>query len=271
MAKRKRKNFDLDPAIFNQKIKRLLVAVGREQSDFVREQAGLYCIDLSRNTPPFDKLRVKGNTYGPVKAIRTVGEKAVVDDLRNCFSVLEDRFVDWIADQFGTGRIDQVLTSKRTGQAYRVRCDSVARNLSDLRHFHQERQNSRTGRVPAPNAHSNYDNPERMLVGETLFAQYMQDQLKNVGIARAAFAKCARALGNTRRVPSYISRHLSKVSATAVMISGKHGAVAKMSGRAAGLQHTLKFVPMIIRHRQKRMRLALENHLKKIKQASGFK
>ena len=91
--------------------------------------------------------------------------------------------------------------------------------------------------------------PNRYWVSAPVFKAYVKTQQANVGTAKAAFYKAAMALGAKVTAPAGVKNNTGNSVGTGTVKKGSGGSKGTIKGRAGGLFHTNKFLPMLRKNR----------------------
>ena len=89
----------------------------------------------------------------------------------------------------------------------------------------------------------------RYWVSAPVFKAYVKTQQANVGTAKTAFYKAAQALGAKVTAPAGVRNNILNSVGTGTVKKGSSGSKGIITGRAGGLFHTNKFLPMLRKNR----------------------
>lgn len=247
-----------DDAVYRKKIRDLARRMNVDEAEFVREQAGFLARDFAKYVPPFRTFPTGRGTSMGKKEDQKAGQLAIMADMNRIFFQPDDSAVyDWARKQFPQG---QIWTKGRITGA------GVAHTLRDMAKHHARFQNPRTGRIGRVSLE------QRLWVSRSMFNEYLAQEIRKVGIAKATIAKSAIYLHPKIKAIRFISRHFSYVRSSARMAKIKNSPTAFFRGTAAGL-HNLrgKTISIVKRARLKAMEKRLTLILKGNAKKSGFK
>jgi len=249
-------NIGIDDSEFQRKAKKLVKKYGISEKEFIKDQSRLLAREAAKFTPPFAVFPDwnKGTAVGS-KADIEQGEWAIYYDLKKIFAPV------------GDDTITKKLKYYKGGPVYRrgaIVFAGIARNVSEMKKWHSnnKRANGRTRDLPSNGA---------MLCGWSLFNKYAKTQQKKAGIAKAAFWKASLGFGGKSPATPKIKRHLATTSGSGIMVKTRKGHDGKITARADGLFHTMRFLPHLRRNRLEKAVKRLEYIGKKVAKESGFK
>jgi hypothetical protein len=251
-----RKSIEFDDSLFQHKIRKLAKKWKVDEKEFVREQGALFLNDIGRFVPPYKTFPFgKRKTMGTA-ADKKAGQLAILYDLKKIFFVPNADVYQW------------ALKSYPRGQIYRGRKvigGGVLQSLDEMKHFHNINR-KRNGR---PKSLRGF---EQMWVSDALFKKYYKVEITNVGIAKAAIARCVKSLNAKTKIPVWIVKQFSKAKGSARMVKLGQSWSAVFYASAFGLQHvTGKTIRIIQKGRLKAMESRLKHIFRQSAKESGWK
>ena len=228
------KNFTIDYSAFEKKARALAKKLGADEREFVKQQTGILAREVAKFTPPFATFPTfKGTSIGS-KADEKQGKWAVYMDIKWICTIKP-------ADEIAKAKIKWGNSPIILGNGKRISL-GVIDDIGSLAKWHSMNQglNNRTKALKGP---------DRFLVSDTVFAQYVKEEQKKVGIAKAAFAKAAVELGAKGAVPAWVTKNMTRTSGSGRLIKESQGTKGVVSGRAGGLFHTSRHVPKLAKNR----------------------
>lgn len=135
---------------------------------------------------------------------------AIRNDLLNIFELRREEVVRLAVARHGSGRIDAWIHDSRTDQHAWVSVAGVAIDTTTASKIHSANYTSRgrTRKLAGGKAAPGDKNPKKgfkYLIAPRVFAEYLNEVYKQVGIARAGWLPAAMALNV--ETPKYVSRH----------------------------------------------------------------
>ncbi len=252
---RRGKGIVIDDSTFQKRARALARKLKIDEYDFVKEQTGLLARDVAKFTPPYASFpRKSGNTVGGAKDIKA-GKMAVQRDVQQICTVKRVGTIRWAQKTF------QGKPIYRGGKKSAL---GVIDTVGGLAAWHDRNRDSRGHTKPLMGE-------DRYWVASTVFNKYMKMQKSNVGIAKSAFVKASRQLGAKGKVHNSIMAHVGKVSGSGRMSKTGKGAYGLISGRAKGLSHVFRLLPMLERDRLIKAVKRLEFIGKQASKKAGFK
>ena len=227
------KDIDIDDSVFQQKARLLARKLGKDEKEFIKQQTGILAREVAKFTPPFDTFpNNKGTAIGK-KADEKMGKWAVYIDIKWICTIKPANVIAKAKQSWGSGPI--IYGGKTISKG-------VIDDVGSLRAWHNanQRANNRTKALKGP---------MRYWVSDTVFAAYVKEEQKKVGIAKAAFAKASVALGAKGAVPAWVKKHMGIVSGTGTVQKDTKGSKGIITGRAGGLFHTISKLPAIRKNR----------------------
>ena len=249
------KNFTIDYSAFEKKAKALARNLGKDEREFVRQQTGILAREVAKYTPPYVNFPgVKGTSVGTAKDIKQ-GQWAIYNDLRRIFAPIADDVAE------------KQRRHSKGGPVYRrgvIVAPAVMSTMSSMSDFHHRHRNTRGRTIKIPVGGVPW-------VGETLFTAYVIRQQKKAGMAKAEFAKASLALGAKGAIVKGIKRHIGTASGTGRIIKESKGSKGIITGRSAGLAHTIRHIPMIQKNRLVKAVKRGEFLMRKVAKDANFK
>ena len=229
-----KKDIDIDDSVFQKRAKELARKLGKDEKEFIKQQTGILAREVARMTPPFASFPKLSNSasVGSAKDIKA-GKWAVYNDVAQIVSVYRRPAIIWAKKSFGEGKI--------YGGQYLL----AAGVIDDVGRLHAWHKANRS----ANNRTKFLVKSERYWVSETIFKRYVKTQQANVGTAKAAFYKAAMALGAKVTAPAGVINNKVNSVGTGTVKKGSSGSKGIITGRAGGLFHTNKFLPMFRKNR----------------------
>ena len=250
------KNFIIDYSAFEKRAKALAKNLGKDEREFVRQQTGILARETARFTPPFAVFpNFKGSTIG-TKADEKQGKWAVYIDVKWICTIKPDNVIAKAKASWGSGPIIY-----RGGK---IIAKGVIDNTGSLHEWHKanQRPNNRTRPLKGP---------MRYWVSESAFNAYVKDQQSNVGTAKAAFAQASVMLGAKGAIPAWVKKNMLNSVGTGQITKGSKGSEGIIIGRAGGLFHTNKNIPMLMKNRLIKAVKRGEYLMKQAAKDAGFK
>jgi len=227
------KDIDIDDTAFLQRTKALARKLGGSQKDFIQNQTGILAREVARMTPPYATFPKLSNTasVGTAKDI-AAGKIAITNDLHNICSIRELKTVKWARKAFGTGPVH--FESQAAG--------GTIINEAELQAWHKRNLTTRniTRKLPYTS---------KFWVTQTIFNRYVKNQHLYVGRAKATFYKVALRLGAKVTAPANVKKNALLVSSSGVVNSKGGFDEGIIKGRAGGLYHVTKYLPMLRKNR----------------------
>jgi len=227
--------FVFDDSVFRQRVAALARNLGRDEREFIKQQTGILAREVARFTPPFEVFpKLSTSTSVGTSKDMQAGKWAIYIDIAQICTVKEKGEITKAKKSWGNGPI--IL-----GDGKMITM-GVIDNATDLHKWHTENQgfNNRTRPLSGPN---------RYWVSAPVFKAYVKTQQANVGTAKAAFYKAALALGATVTAPAAVKNNLMNSIGTGKLTKQSGGTKGLILGRAGGLFHTNKHLPMLRKNR----------------------
>jgi len=228
-----KKDIDIDDSVFQQRVAALARKLGKDEFEFIKNQTGILAREVARMTPPYAVYPTLTNSasVGSAKDI-AAGKGAVAKDLYKICSTRKSPVIRWAMSTFGLGPV-VFETQVAAG---------VITNIKDLSNWHGKNQglNNRTKWLPVAS---------RYWVSEILFNKYRIQEQKKVGTAKSAFYKAAIQLGAKVTAPAAVKNNIFNSGGGGAMKRGAGGSSGIITGKAGGLFHTNKFLPMLRKNR----------------------
>lgn len=255
MARRASKGVVFDDSVFQRKAKRLATLLKVDEKQFVKEQTALLARDVSKYTPPYAAFPSKGKSSIGSSKDKKQGEFAMSRDIEYVVTIQGRQTIQWAVREFGRRPIykGNKMTSK-----------GVLLTLSELRRWHKKnrRPSGRTLALP---------HDQKYWVSERLVKQYKKEELKKVGMSKAAFALAAVKLGANGAVPAWIKRHFGSVSGQGRIAEASWGPYGLIYGRLPAKRHVDRLLPMIEKDRLIKAVARLRYMGRQAAKKSGFK
>ena len=252
-----KKDIDIDDSVFQKRARALARNLGKDEKEFIKQQTGILAREVARMTPPFASFPKLSNSasVGSAKDIKA-GKWAVYIDVAQICTVKTKGEITKAVKSWGTGPI---IYGKG-----RVIAKGIIDNASTLHAWHKTNQgaNNRTKPLTGSN---------RYWVSAPVFKAYVKTQQANVGTAKAAFYKAAMALGAKVTAPAGVRNNKANAVGTGTVKKESKGSKGIVTGRAGGLFHTNKFLPMLRRNRLIKAVKRGEFLMKKAAKDSNFK
>lgn len=230
----KGKDIDIDDTLFLQRAKTLARKLGKGQKDFIKNQTGILAREVARMTPPYATYPKLTNTasVGTAKDIAQ-GKFAITSDLAKICIIKDLKDVKWARKRFGTGPFSFEF----------LRGGGTIINESEFHDWHKKNLYKGRNRTRKVNYYS------RPWVTKTIFNRYAKSQHQYVGRAKATFYKVAVKLGARVTAPVNVKRNALVVSSSGVVNTKGGFAKGVITGRAGGLYHTIRHLPMLKKNR----------------------
>ena len=244
-----------DDSVFQQRAAALARNLGKDEFEFVKQQTGLLAREVARHTPPFAVFPSGGGTSLGTRADKVQGEWAVYIDVKWICTIKPAAEIAKAKAYWGGSPI--IYGGK-------VIAKGVIDDVGSLRAWHSSNQglNNRTKPLKGP---------MRYWVSDTVFASYVKEEQAKVGIAKASFAKASLALGAKGTIPAWVKRHTATASGTGQMMKQSKGTTGTILGRAGGLYHTTRHLPMLRKNRLIKAVKRGEYLMRQAAKDSGFK
>lgn len=225
------KGIVIDDNVFQQRARKLARLYKVEENAFVREQTALLARDVAKYTPPFDKFPGKGSRSIGTGKDKKAGINALDRDINYITTAQKIGDINWALQTFGAGR--PIFKGRKQISK------GVLTSVNQLRRWHKQNRSARSGRTE-PLQHD-----QKYWVSEQIVKKYKKSESVKVGISKAAFAKAAMQLGSKAAVPAWIKRHLGGASGRGKTVRTSTGAHGLIRGKAPGLAHVKRLLPMI--------------------------
>jgi len=250
------KGVKVDDSVFRRQARKLARKLKVDEFDFVKEQTQLLAREVAKMTPPYNKFpsTFKGLSMGS-KADIERGETAIFFDVVGILKPRSEGSCAWAQRAFGGGPISE---------GGEVISPGVFWNKSDLYAWHKqhEQPNGRAKELPKNG---------RPWVPEGLWHEYVLERQRDAGMAKAAFAKAAKALGYKGAITPKIKRHMLTVKGTGNMDKKGKGPSGEIYGAADGLWHVNRHLPALQKNRLIKAVKRLKKVAKEAAKGSGFK
>lgn len=221
----------IDDNVFQHRARKLARLYKVEENQFVREQTALLARDVAKYTPPFDEFPRKGRGSIGTGKDKKAGLNSLDRDINYITTVQKMGAIKWALKTFGAGR--PILKGRKEISK------GVLTSVSELRRWHQKNRSARRGRTE-PLQHD-----QKYWVSEQIVGKYKKAESLNVGLSKAAFAKAAMQLGSKAAVPVWVKRNLGRVSGRGKTVRTSSGSHGLIDGKAPGLAHVKRLLPMI--------------------------
>jgi len=249
------KGIVIDDSTFQKKARALARRLKVDEYDFVKEQTGLIARDVALFTPPYASFpRFTRKDTGNPKDI-AAGRIAVQRDVQQICTVKRVGTIRWAQKTFKGKPI------YRGGRQVAL---GVIDSVAELAPWHRRNQDSRGRTKPLMGE-------DRYWVASTIFNRYMREKKTNVGIAKSAFVKASLQLGAKGKVNPGIMKHVGKTQGQGRMARTAKGAYGLISGKAKGLSHVFRLLPMLERNRLIKAVKRLEFIGRQASKKAGFK
>ena len=228
------KDIDIDDSVFQKRAKELARKLGKDEKEFIKQQTGILAREVARMTPPFASFPKLSNSasVGSAKDIKA-GKWAVYIDVAQICTVKTKGEITKAVKSWGVGPI--VYGNKTIAKG-------VINDASRLHAWHSANQGANNRTKPLMGAN-------RYWVSAPVFKAYVKTQQDNVGTAKAAFYKAAIALGAKVTAPAGVKNNKVNSVGTGTVKKESKGSKGIIMGRAGGLFHTNKFLPMLRKNR----------------------
>ena len=252
---RRGKGIVIDDSTFQKRAKALARKLKVDEYAFVKEQTGLLARDVALFTPPYVAFpQFTRKDTGSPKDL-AAGRIAVQRDVQQICTVKRVGTIRWAQKTF------QGKPIYRGGKKVAL---GVIDTVGELAAWHQ--RNQKRGGHTEP-----LMGEDRYWVASTVFNKYMKMQKANVGIAKSAFVKASMQLGAEGKVNPGIMKHVGKTSGQGRMAKTGKGAYGLISGRAKGLSHVFRLLPMLERNRLIKAVKRLQFMGREASKKAGFK
>ena len=252
---RRGKGIVIDDSTFQKRARALARKLKVDEYDFVKEQTGLLARDVALFTPPYLKFpRFTRKDVGNPKDL-LAGRIAVQRDVQQICTVKRVGTIRWAQKTF------QGKPIYRGGRQVAL---GVIDTVAELAVWH--RRNQRRGGHTEP-----LMGEDRYWVASNIFREYLRYQKSNVGIAKSAFLKASLQLGAKGAINPAIKKHVGKTQGQGRMARTDKGAYGLISGRAKGLSHVFRILPMLERNRLIKAVKRLEFIGRAASKKAGFK
>ena len=252
-----RKDVIIDDSVFQKRARILAKKLGKDEKEFIKQQTGILAREVARMTPPFASLPKLSNSasVGSAKDIKA-GKWAVFIDIAQICTVKTKGEINKAKKSWGSGPI---IYGKG-----RVIAKGIIDDGSMLHAWHSANQgaNNRTKPLTGSN---------RYWVSSPVFKAYVKAQQDNVGTAKAAFYKAAQALGAKVTAPAGVKNNKANAAGTGTVKKESKGSKGIITGRAGGLFHTNKHLPMLRKNRLVKAVKRGEFLMRKAAKDSNFK
>ena len=230
-----KKDVDIDDSVFQKRARILAKKLGKDEKEFIRQQTGILAREVARFTPPFASFPKLTNSasVGTSKDMQA-GKWAMFIDIAQICTVKEKGVITKAKKSWGSGPI---IYGKG-----KVIAKGIIDDAGSLHAWHNANQgaNNRTKPLSGSN---------RYWVSAPVFKKYVKDQQANVGTAKAAFYKAAMALGAKVTAPALVKKNIMNSVGTGTVKKESKGSKGTITGRAGGLFHTNRHLPMLRKNR----------------------
>jgi len=251
------KNVIIDDSLFKKRAAALARNLGKDEVEFIKQQTGILAREVARFTPPFASFP-KNSSSASVASAKDIkaGKVATYIDIAQICTVKLKGEINKAIKRGGKGPI----TSFK-GEAISL---GIIDDVTTLHNWHKanQRANNRTRPLMGPN---------RYWVSAPIFKSYVKEQQKNVGTAKAAFYKAAIALGATVTAPMGVKNNTGNAKGTGKVEKKSKGSKGTITGKAGGLFHTNKHLPMLRKNRLIKALKRGEFLMRKAAKDSNFK
>jgi len=232
------KDVIIDDAVFQQRVaalaRNLASNLAEDQAGFIKNQTGILSREVARMTPPYATYPKLTNTpsVGTAKDIAQ-GKLAITKDLAKICVIKDLKDVKWARKTFGTGPFSFEF----------IRGGGTIINEAEFHEWHKRslyKGRNRTRKI------TYYSRP---WVTQTIFNRYARSQHQYVGRAKATFYKNAVKLGATVTGPAGVKNNALLVNSSASINTRGGFSEGVIRGRAGGLYHTLRHLPMLRKNR----------------------
>ena len=229
------KDVDIDDTVFKQRMAQLARNLGEDEYEFIKNQTGILAREVARFTPPF-AVFPKLSTSASVATSKDMqaGKWAVYVDVAQICTIKEKGFItkakkSWGSEviKYGDGKVISL---------------GIIDDIGTLHKWHTANQglNNRTRPLTGPN---------RYWVSSPVFKAYVKTQQANVGTAKAAFYNAALRLGAKVTAPAGVVNNMGNSVGTGTIKKESQGTKGTIRGRAGGLYHTNRHLPMLKKNR----------------------
>ena len=245
----------IDDSTFQKRARALARKLKIDEYDFVKEQTGLLARDNAKYTPPYASYPSKGKSTIGSTEDHMRGIEAVRQDILKIIYPQEQKVIDWAIANFGT---------RPTYKGGQKTSNGVLLSINQLKRWHDKNRNKKGRTRPLKSEF-------RYWVSYPILDKYIDMEIENVGISKAAFAKAGLQLGAKGSIPKWVKRHIGKVSGGGKMARTSNGAYGVIFGRAPGLAHLYGKTKSIQRDRLIKALKRLEFIGKQASKNAGFK
>lgn len=231
-------------------------ALGRSLPDVYREESGRLMQNLiSVRTPP----KRKGQ-----------GQKRVRGDILNTVTPVNERFLNVLERAHGANGF-KGEHRVRGGKVMRIGYARIIRDMDELKRWHQEKRNSRTGRTRYDPTNSLYT-PSKAFVPKTLFNEYVKRGKAFVGKAKGGWWAAARHVYTRRAPAAWITKRANQGSAVVNFQPGpKQTFIAiNRSPWARNTKMAERAVRDAMRFRARQIPKSVDRELRRKYSAAGF-
>jgi len=249
------KDVDIDDAVFQQRIAALARNLGEEQAGFIKNQTGILAREVARMTPPYATYPKLTNTasVGTAKDIAQ-GKIAITKDLNKICIIKDLADVKRARKAFGTGPVHFGFQSG----------GGTIINVAEFHEWHKRCLYKGRNRTRKVTYYSRY------WVTQTVFNRYAKSQHQYVGRAKATFYKAAVNLGAKVTGPAGVKNNAPFVSSSGKVNTRGDFSEGVIKGKAGGLDHTIRHLPMLRSNRLKKAVIRGEYLLKQAAKDANF-
>jgi hypothetical protein len=224
------KDVDIDDTVFLQRVAALARNLGEEQAGFIKNQTGILAREVARMTPPYASYPKLTNTasVGSLKDI-TQGKIAITGDLYKICQIKSLADVKRARKAFGTGPVNFGFQSG----------GGTIINEAEFHAWHKKNLYKGRNRTRKVTYYSRY------WVTQTVFNRYAKSQHLYVGRAKATFYKAALKLGARVTAPANVKNNALLVSSSGRVNTTGDFSEGVIKGKAGGLYHTIRHLPML--------------------------
>ena len=250
-------DIEIDSSVFEQKARLLAKKLGKSEREFIKNQTGLLAREVAKMTPPYaGKPTWPTNTaaVGSAKDIKA-GKGAIIKDLLKICKTQKSPDIKKLWKRHGAGPV--MINGIQIAAG-------IIMNESELRTWHRKNQSARLRTKQLPRT-------SQMYVATVVFNRYAKQQQRYVGRAKAVFYGAALTLGAKVSAPPNVKMNMLSVYSYGRVkgVSGK--TVGEIGGRAGGLFHTIRHIPMLKKNRLIKAVKRGEYVMRKAAKDSNFK
>jgi hypothetical protein len=190
---------------------RLSALTKKPMETLVKQSARRVCVNLCRTIAPF----------GFEESAKQAGIKAIRNDYKITTLIRDESFIDLVRQITGTDRNIVQQLNRKDGTPYVIDWQEVSKAPARVFQHHESRRSKRTGRVGGGRSVKGRSTMDigrhradtKIVTTPAAFDKSFAKSIRNVGLAKYAYAQAAKSLGGTRGIPSWVKKSRGKPGA----------------------------------------------------------